>query len=122
VLLLGLVLVVAAVGVTVAVVETGGDPVRVHAIGLSVHTNGGALFVAGALCLLSLMLGFWVLRVGLRRTRRRRREMKELRLRAFEAAPAGTSRPTRPTAPPPAATPPRRPPDADDYFDTTPRD
>jgi uncharacterized membrane protein YciS (DUF1049 family) len=122
VLILGLVLVVAAVAVSVAVVQTGGDPVQVHAIWFSVHTDGATLFVTGAACLLLLVLGFWVLRVGLRRARRRHREMKELRQHAFEAAPAATSGPTRSPAHPPAPSPQRRTPDADDYFDTTPRD
>jgi membrane protein implicated in regulation of membrane protease activity len=122
VLILGLILVVAAVAVTVAVVQTGGDPVQVHAIWFSVHTNGAVLFVAGAASLLLLVLGLWVLRVGLRRTRRRRREMKELRQRAFEATPATTPGSSRPAPHPPAPPPPRHGPDADDHFDTTPRD
>jgi hypothetical protein len=117
VLILGLVLVVAAVAVAVAVLQTGGDPVRVHAIGFSVHTNGAALFVSGAVCLLLVVLGLWVLRVGLRRARKRHREMKELRQRAFEATPSST-----PNSAPGSSAVPRRPPDGDDHFDTTPRD
>jgi hypothetical protein len=122
VLILGVVLVVAAVAVAVAVLQTGGDPVRVHAAWFSVHTNGAALFISGAVCLLLLGLGFWVMWVGLRRARKHHREMKELRKRAFEATPATPSGSGGAAGPPAASSPPRRPPDADDYFDTTPRD
>ena len=121
-LILGLVLVVVAVAVAVAVLQTGGDPVQVHAGWFSVHTNGAALFVSGAVCLLLLGLGFWVLWIGQRRARKRHREMKELRKQAFEAPPATTTGSSRPAGPPTASSPPRRPPDADDYFDSTPRD
>ena len=118
--LVGLVLVLAVVVIAFAVVNAGGDPVRLHLHWFTIGTDGTVLFVAGAASLLVLVLGFWALRVGVRRARSRRREMKELRQRALHAPSSTVSRPPRTAAP--ARPPPRRSPDADDFFDTTPRD
>jgi len=122
VLILGIALLVVAGLVTVAVIQSGDDPVRVDAAFVSVHTNGLALFLAGAISLALVAVGLLLVRVGVRKARRRRREMNELRRRAFEATPTPTTGSGRPggdsTSPGRSA----RPPDADDHFDTTPRD
>jgi ABC-type Fe3+ transport system permease subunit len=120
VVIVALLLLLAVVVVTVAVVQAGGDRVTLDLHWFTVHTNGTVLFIAGACCLLVLVLGLVLLRVGVRRARARHREMRELRQRAFEAAPStGSGHSPSNTG---ASTPPRRSPDADDYFDTTPRD
>lgn len=119
-MVLGLVLLAAVVVITVAVVQAGGDPVALDLNWFTIHTNGTTLFLAGAFCLLLLVLALLVLRRGIRRARVRHRELRELRQRAFEAAPSTGAGSTRSSTPPAGSS--RKDPDADDYFDTSPRD
>lgn len=118
--ILGLVLLAAVAVVTVAVVQAGGDPVALDLSRFTIHTNGTTLFLAGAFCLLLLVLALLVLRTGIRRARVRHREMRELRQRAFEVTPSTGGGSTRSSTP--AAGSSRKDPDADDYVDTSPRD
>jgi hypothetical protein len=120
-IVLGLILLVGAVVVAVSVISAGGDPVHLHLHWFTIRTNGGAVFVVGAATLAVALLGFWILRAGMRRTRRRRREIKELRQRA------GTRHERQADPAPAPASPPARPAQAgpeedDDHFSTAPRD
>ena len=47
----------------------GGDSVRIDLEWFTVNTNAWAVFAAGALTLLMLVLGFWLLVAGLKRSR-----------------------------------------------------
>lgn len=116
----GLVLLAVVIGASVIVVSSGGDRVDLHLHWFTLHTSGAALFVAGMAALVLATAALWSLRAGIRRSRRRRKEMKTLRAQASHSP----SSPTRDQGhQAPSSDPPRpRRQDADDYFDTAPRD
>lgn len=116
----GLVLVAAALGAGVFALDEGGDPVHLHLHWFTIATNGTAMFVAGAASVLVLVLGLWSVRVGVRHARRRRREIKGLRHQAHEASASMPAVTTEEPATRPVALPRRQ--DADDYFESAPRD
>src|SRR3954447_12092351 len=73
-----LLLVAAAVGVGVATTGTSQNVVFNSAVG-DVTTRPVWIFCAGALAMLLVLLGLWLLRRGTRRRVERRREMNRLR-------------------------------------------
>ena len=81
-IVLGLLVLVAVVAVAVVAVARGGDPVTFKVGSLSLETDGTGMFLAGAGALLLTVLGVWLLKKGLVRSRHRRQEMRELRDRA----------------------------------------
>jgi len=80
--LLGFLILVGVALTISAVVFRGGDSVRIDLEWFTVNTNAWAVFAAGALTLLMLILGFWLLVTGMKRSRQRRAEVKSLRKRA----------------------------------------
>lgn len=117
----GLILLVVVIGASVIVVSSGGDRVDLHLHWFTLHTSGAALFVAGMAAFVLATAALWSLRAGIRRSRRRRKEMKTLRAHASHS-PSLTTR-DRGQQAAPSSNPPRpRRQDADDYFDTAPRD
>jgi len=137
--LLGLLLLLVVLVIVIVAIARGDDPTRIDLEMFTVRTTFLGVFVAGALTLLIGVLGVMVLLAGMRRSRRRRSELKELRHRVDDAptpaAPAtarehgadtdaGQRRsppPVTGSPPPPYASGPDRG-DADDSFDSAPRE
>ncbi|HEX6918727.1 MAG TPA: hypothetical protein VF314_00700 [Actinomycetes bacterium] len=84
-LLIGLLLILAAVGITVGAVYDGGDPVTVEVLGRSTDTTVAGVFFAGAATMLLFMVGAWALQSSMGRARRRRAERRELRERHHDS-------------------------------------
>lgn len=84
-LLIGLLLILAAAGITVGVVYDGGDPVTVEVLGRSMDTTVAGVFFAGAATMLLFMVGAWALQSSMGRARRRRAERRELRERHHDS-------------------------------------
>ena len=134
---LGLLILVIVALVTLIVLVRGGQPATIDLNTFQIETTVMWVFLAGALTLLLTVLGLVLLTRGLKKTRRRRSEMRELRSRAA-ATPAPTPAPRRDDEPRPAPAPTAsaapsaraddrptrsgREGDADDYFDSAPRD
>ncbi|MGH3504929.1 MAG: hypothetical protein ACRDQA_29140 [Nocardioidaceae bacterium] len=129
-IVLGCVLLAVAAIVTIAALWRGGGPARLDMHWFDINTNVAVTFIAGAVCLLLALIGLWLLLKGLRRAHRRRGEMKALRDRAERSERARRDDLAGNRAP--EAAPPTRKlgeqttqaqrQDADDYFDSTPRD
>ena len=102
--LLGLLILVGVVLVISAIVFRGGDSVRLDLEWFTINTDAWAVFAAGAVTLLLLVLGLWLLTAGVKRSRRRRAEMRNLRQRADagDAAKQRDSEADAPTTPSPA--------------------
>jgi hypothetical protein len=81
-IVLGLLVLVVVVAVAVVAIARGSDPVTFKVGSLSLETDGTGMFLAGAGALLLSVLGVWLLKKGLVRSRHRRQEMRELRDRA----------------------------------------
>lgn len=81
-IVLGLLLLIVVVVVAVVAIARGGDPVSFKIGSLTFETDGTGMFLAGAGTLLLAVLGLWLLRRGLARSRERRHEVRELRDRA----------------------------------------
>jgi len=81
-IVLGLLVLVVVVVVAVVAIARGSDPVTFKIGSLSLETDGTGMFLAGAGALLLTVLGVWLLKKGLVRSRHRRQEMRELRDRA----------------------------------------
>lgn len=115
--LLGFLILVGVVLVITAVVFRGGDSVRIDLEWFTINADAWAVFAAGAITLVLLLIGLWLLRSGLKRSRRRRAEMRTLRERA-DANDAARQRaqPTEATNRPTTTDGP------DDHFDSTPRE
>lgn len=78
-LALGIILVLAAAAVVLAAVFGGATVPLVFELGaFEVRTTTFSVFLAGALTLLTLVVGLAMIRSGVRRARRRRQEKKEL--------------------------------------------
>ncbi len=137
-IVLGLLVLLAVAAIAVIAIARGGDPVSFKLGSLTFNTDGAGMFLAGAGTLLVAVVGFWLLRKGMHRSRQRRQEMKELRDRAARneeaarrarttAEPTGTSaEPTGSTADSGTTTgnhvDESSRPGADDHFDSTPRE
>jgi hypothetical protein len=78
----GLVLLLLAVLIVIAVVAHGGDPASLDLQLFTIKTSVTGVFVAGAITLLLAVLGLALVLGGLRHDRRRRGEIKELKKRA----------------------------------------
>ena len=81
-IVLGLLVLLVVVAVAVVAIARGSDPVTFKVGSLSLETDGTGMFLAGAGALLLTVLGVWLLKKGLVRSRHRRQEMRELRDRA----------------------------------------
>jgi hypothetical protein len=135
-IILGLLVLLVVVVVSVVAIARGGDPVTFKVGSLSFDTDGTGMFLAGAGTLLLLVVGLWLLTKGLARSRRRRQEMRELRDRAARSDGAGRreGEAVEPGGSHDATTAdntrtdtaridePGRHADADDHFDSAPRD
>jgi uncharacterized membrane protein YciS (DUF1049 family) len=77
-LVLGLILVLLAAGVVIAVVVSGTDDQAVL-YGGNVHVPTLVVFLVGACTLLVLLAGLQLMRVGMRRANRNRKDSKRLR-------------------------------------------
>ena len=138
---LGLLILLLVAVVVLIVLVRGGGPASIDLNTFEIETTVMWVFLAGALTLLLTVLGLVLLTRGLKKMRRRRSEMRELRSRAAAApapapvsspqasepshrpAPAATSEPSHRSAPTTAASDPAdRKGNADDYFDSAPRD
>ncbi len=78
-LLIGLLLIVAAVVMGSAVVLDANESTSLGTLGGTWDTTNAGVFLAGAATMLTLLLGVWLLQLGLSRSRRRRREVKGLK-------------------------------------------
>jgi len=121
--LLGFLILVGVTLAITAVVFRGGDSVRIDLEWFTINTNAWAVFAAGALTLLMLVLGFWLLVTGLKRSRQRRSEVKNLRKRADANQAAGSGGAAQATASSDDTSPSHRSGDGpDDHFDSAPRE
>jgi uncharacterized protein HemY len=122
--LLGLLILVAVALAISAVVFRGGDSVRIDLEWFTINTNAWAVFAAGALTLLMLVLGLWLLTTGVKRSRHRRAEVRNLRKRADanEEAARRASETSTPAAPQTAEAQHRSTDGPDDHFDSAPRE
>ncbi len=131
--IVGLLILLIVAIIVIATLARGNDPTSIDLGWFVIRTNFTGVFVAGALTLLLGVLGVMVLLSGLRRSRRRRAEMHELRNRAASksttGAPArGSSVEDSDTTRAPQNTSARAKPshaeprDADESFDSAPRD
>lgn len=116
--LLGFLILVAVALIISAIVLRGSDSVRIDLEWFTVNTDAWAVFAAGAVTVLMLGIGCWLLAAGLKRSRKRRAEMRALRDRADakENAAAQPAAGTDTAATPGSAKSP------DDHFDSTPRE
>lgn len=132
--IVGLLILLVVAVIVIATIARGTDPTSIDLGAFVIRTNFTGVFVAGALTLLLGVLGVMVLLSGLRQSRRRRAQMHELRDRADAKSTAAahardssadeTSDTTRTHLPPSARAdaPPSQPRDADESFDSAPRD
>jgi hypothetical protein len=74
-----LVLIVLALVFGAGVVAGSQDPATLDFFNVSIGASGAGIFLAGAVTMLVLLSGIWLLQVGARRARRRRAEVKSLR-------------------------------------------
>lgn len=86
--ILGLLLVVLAIVVVVAVVLNGNDPAQIDMQWFTFKTDVTGIFAAGALTLLVGVVGLSLLVSGLKRARRKRAEVNALKARAASREPA----------------------------------
>ncbi len=130
-IVLGLLVLLAVAAIAVIAIARGGDPVSFKIGSYTVDTDGTGMFLAGAGALLLAMVGLWLLRRGLHRSRERRHEMKELRDRAAHNETStrrgrgaeGTRSVDDSTAPTSTDVDESgRHVDSDDHFDSTPRE
>ena len=80
--ILGLLLLIAAVIAAIAALARGNVSVHVDLEWFTLKTNVGVVFFLGAAAMLLFLLGWWMVARGMRRGRDRRREVKALRKRA----------------------------------------
>jgi ABC-type nickel/cobalt efflux system permease component RcnA len=80
--ILGLLLLIAAVIAAIAALARGNVSVHVDLEWFTLKTNVGVVFFLGAAAMLLFLVGWWMVGRGMRRGRERRREVKALRKRA----------------------------------------
>jgi hypothetical protein len=80
--ILGLLLLIAAVIAAIAALARGNISVHVDLEWFTLKTNVGVIFFLGAAAMLLFLLGWWMVARGMRRGHERRREVKTLRKRA----------------------------------------
>jgi hypothetical protein len=78
-LLIGLLLILLAVIVGSAILIDATEAQTIEVFGISVSTTGAGVFVAGAVTMLALLVGVWMARLAMARSRRRRAEVKNLK-------------------------------------------
>jgi membrane protein implicated in regulation of membrane protease activity len=78
-IVLALILIIAAVLVAIGVLINADGSATLEAFGVSLSTNEGGLFIAGAATMLVLLLGLALLAAGMKRAKNRRSEVKHLR-------------------------------------------
>lgn len=78
-LVLGLVLIALAVLFAVAVLAGNTEPTTFELFNIGIDSSGRGIFLLGALMMLVLLSGVWLLQVGGNRSRQRRKEVKGLR-------------------------------------------
>ncbi len=116
-IVLGVLLVVVAVVVSVGIGLRATQAASIDLWWFTVNTTVSVFYFTGLVLMTVAVLGLWLLLRGVRRGYRRRKEMRELRARAQRVEPV------RETPPAPAPAAPREPTrDADDYFDSAPRE
>ena len=135
---LGVLILLTFAVIVVATVARGDEPTTIDLEWFEIDSSVAGVFLAGALTLLLGVVGILVLVAGMRRSRRRRANIKELKARAdaadraradssakshaedreAETSTADSARERRETE---AGQPPP-PRDADESFDTAPRD
>jgi len=126
-IILGLLILLVVAVVVIATVARGDDPTSIDLEWFVLRSNVTGVFIAGAVTLLIGVLGVMVLLAGLRRSRRRRNEIKALRDRASRGDEA-SRRAHSPDSTPArdndsaAARSERQAGNADDSFDSAPRD
>ena len=98
-IVLGALLVLLAVLVILAATRAT-DPATLDLGVLSVDTTALGIFLAGAVTVLVLVLGLWLVASGLRRARQKRAEVKALRRQAQESNQRSEEMAARPVAPP----------------------
>ena len=100
-IVLGVLMVAVAVLVILAAVTRAGNDEAVLNLGvIDVNTTALGIFLAGAVTLLILVLGLWLIASGLRRARQKRSEVKRLRREAEESNQRSSEQASRPVAPP----------------------
>jgi ABC-type nickel/cobalt efflux system permease component RcnA len=139
---LGILMVTLAVLVILAAVTRAGNDEAVLNLGvIDVNTTALGIFLAGAVTLLILVLGLWLIASGLRHARQKRSEVKRLRREAEESNQRSSEQASRPVAPPkskraekhrvveepvvvrePIESQPSRPEGPDEHFESAPRD
>lgn len=123
-IVLGALLLAVAILVTVGVLLRATMETSLDLYWFTIHTTVAVLYVTGLVIMLLAVIGLWLMVRGLRREHRRRKEMQELRDRAARSEnvtyqrdePAGDQL-TSADRPAPA-----RDVNADDYFDSAPRE
>jgi hypothetical protein len=84
-LVLGLLLILLAGGLTVSAAYDGSRSATVHLLGYSFDTTVAGVFFTGAGTMLLLLLGVWLLTASMGRARRRRAERKQRKARHRES-------------------------------------
>jgi hypothetical protein len=80
--LLGFLILVFVALVALIALFRGTDTVRIDVNAFTIESTAGQVFAAGALSVALVVLGVWLLRRGVRKSRARRSEMQGLRKRA----------------------------------------
>ncbi|MDQ1625829.1 MAG: hypothetical protein QOJ49_1327 [Actinomycetota bacterium] len=80
-LVLGLLLILLAAGLTIGAAYDGSESATVELLGYSFDTTVAGVFFTGAGTMLLLLLGVWLLTASMGRARRRRAERKQLKAR-----------------------------------------
>jgi uncharacterized protein HemY len=125
-IVLGLLILLVVAVVAVTAIARGGASVSIDLGSITVKTDAAGMFITGAVTLVFAVIGLWLLRRGFRRSQQRRREVKELRHRASRTeddagrAPANAGSAERANGRDDGRS--GRPPDADDHFDSAPRE
>jgi ABC-type nickel/cobalt efflux system permease component RcnA len=83
--ILGLLLVIAAIVAAIAAALRGDVSVHVDLGWFTLDANAGAVFFLGAAAMLVFVVGWWMVARGFRRSRQRHREVKTLRRRAAKS-------------------------------------
>ncbi len=122
--ILGVLMLLVCAVIVVATLARGDQPTTIDLEWFEIDSSVAGVFLSGALTLLLGVVGILVLVAGLRRSRRRRADIKELKARADAAS---KSRPDEndPGTGTAGSTQTRHdhpPRDADESFDTAPRD